>query len=112
MILSASSKCPRPRAIEHSGEPPMPNRLAKAIMMLMIGRHRPSPVRESVAFSGSRPMYMRSMMLYRILISCASVIGTARDRILPTTLPFEKSFSGEFSFCMVYSFHLDKTGLY
>jgi len=63
MMSSASCSRPFPRAMEHSGAPPMPNRLAKAMTMEMMGRHSPSPVRDRVAFSGRRPIYIRSMIL-------------------------------------------------
>ena len=56
MISSASSLLPRPRSMEHSGAPPMPNKLANAITMEIMGRQSPRPVKASVAFSGIRPM--------------------------------------------------------
>ena len=56
MMASASWSLPRPRSMEHSGAPPMPNKLAKAMTMEMMGRQRPRPVRAMVAFSGIRPM--------------------------------------------------------
>ena len=37
-------------------------------------------------------MYIRSTTLYSTLISWATVMGTARRRMFPATLPLEKSF--------------------
>ncbi len=56
MIASASWSFPFPRWMEHKGAPPMPNKLAKAITMDIIGRQSPSPVRAMVAFWGMRPI--------------------------------------------------------
>ena len=56
MMASASFSFPLPLSMEHKGAPPMPKRLAKAITMDMMGRQRPSPVRERVAFSGIIPI--------------------------------------------------------
>lgn len=56
MMASASSWFPLPRWMEHKGAPPMPNRLAKAMTMEIIGRQSPSPVSAMVAFSGMRPI--------------------------------------------------------
>ena len=69
----------------------MPNRLAKAVTMEMMGKVSPRPVRALPAASGRRPMYMRSTTLYSTLMSWATVIGRARRRIFPATLPWEKS---------------------
>ena len=44
MIFCARIVSPSPRAIEHSGAPPVPKRLVKAVMIVMIGKVRPSPV--------------------------------------------------------------------
>ena len=45
MIFRALSRSPRPRSMENRGEPPMPNRLAKAVTMEMMGKVSPTPVR-------------------------------------------------------------------
>ena len=90
MIRSASSFSPLPRQMEHRGEPPMPHRLAKPIKMEMMGRHSPRPVR--ARWPGRRPRYIRSTTLYRILMSWATVMGTAMAMILRAILPWEKSF--------------------
>ncbi len=92
MIASASVSLPRPLSMEQRGAPPMPNRLAKAITMEMIGRQSPKPVRAMVASSGIRPIKIRSTILYNTLISWAKVMGRASRRMFPTTLPLEKSF--------------------
>ena len=52
----------------------------------------PRPVKALPAASGRRPMYMRSTTLYSTLISWATVMGRARRRMFPATLPLEKSF--------------------
>ena len=49
MIASASLIFPRPRSIEQSGAPPMPNRLANAMTSVMIGSESPMPVKDRVA---------------------------------------------------------------
>ena len=49
MIASASLISPRPRSIEQSGAPPMPNRLANAMTSVMIGSESPMPVKDRVA---------------------------------------------------------------
>ena len=56
IISSASSISPRPRAIEQSGAPPIPNRLAKAIIIEISGKHSPSPPIANVATSGILPI--------------------------------------------------------
>ena len=63
IICSASSSSPAPLAIEKSGAPPIPNRLAKAITIVIIGNANPSPVKDKVAFSGILPMYILSTTL-------------------------------------------------
>ena len=91
-ITWALSRSPLPRWMENSGEPPMPNRLAKAVTMERMGKVSPRPVKALPAASGRRPMYMRSTTLYSTLISWATVMGRARRRMFPATLPLEKSF--------------------
>lgn len=56
MIFSAFSGSSAPLAIENNGAPPMPNRLAKAVMTVMTGSARPTPVRASVDVPGIWPM--------------------------------------------------------
>ena len=63
MISLAFSVLFLPRSMENSGEPPMPNRFAKAVTMEMMGKVSPSPVRALPAASGRRPMYIRSTTL-------------------------------------------------
>ena len=45
-----------PRKIEKSGAPPVPKRLLKAVMMTMIGKHKPTAPRAAVPISGIRAM--------------------------------------------------------
>ena len=47
--FSAPLISPFPLAMEQSGAPPTPNRLAKAMTAEIIGMERPRPVRERVA---------------------------------------------------------------
>ena len=63
MIRSASSTFPRPLSMEQRGAPPMPNKLAKAITMEMMGRQRPTPVRGRLPEPGILPIYIRSTTL-------------------------------------------------
>ncbi len=63
MMVSARSSSPFPRAMEQRGAPPIPKRLAKAVMMEMMGKVSPRPVRARVAASGMWPMYIRSTTL-------------------------------------------------
>ena len=95
MMRSASSFSPLPRWMEHRGAPPMPHRLAKAMRMEMMGRHRPSPVR--ARWPGRRPRYIRSTTLYRMLMSWATVMGRAMWTILRAIPPLEKSFCPGFA---------------
>lgn len=48
IIFSAFFSSPEPLAIEKSGAPPMPNKLANAVIIVMIGRVSPIPVKASV----------------------------------------------------------------
>ena len=91
IICRALSRWPRPRSMENRGEPPMPNRLAKAVTMEMMGNVRPMPVRASAAALGRWPMYIRSTTLYSTLMSWATVMGRASRKMLLDTLPLEKS---------------------
>ena len=56
MILSAFLGSLAPLAMENKGAPPMPNRLANAMMTVMTGSVRPMPVRASVEVPGIWPM--------------------------------------------------------
>ena len=47
MIFSAFFVFPAPLAMEQRGAPPMPNRLANAVMIVMMGSDRPIPVSAS-----------------------------------------------------------------
>ena len=42
MIMSAVLESPFPRLIEKIGAPPEPKRLLKAVMTIMIGKHKPT----------------------------------------------------------------------
>ena len=92
IISSARSLLPRPLAIEQRGAPPIPKRFAKAITIVIIGKVTPTPVSAILEPSEILPIYILSITLYSILISCAKVIGTASLKILLETLPLEKSF--------------------
>lgn len=52
MIFCARSVSLAPRDMENKGAPPMPNRLAKAVMIVIIGRVSPIPVKASVEVCG------------------------------------------------------------
>ena len=52
MMCSARSFSPAPRAMEQSGAPPIPKRLANAVTRVMIGRVRPIPVSACVDVCG------------------------------------------------------------
>ena len=79
MMCSASRISPRPRAMELSGAPPLPHRLANPMMMVIIGRAIPMPVKASRP-SAIWPIYIRSTMLYRMLISWATAIGDGQPQ--------------------------------
>ena len=49
IIRSALRSSPFPLAMEQSGAPPMPNRLANAMTSVMIGSESPMPVKDRVA---------------------------------------------------------------
>ena len=42
MIISAVLESPFPRLMEKIGAPPEPKRLLKAVMIIMIGKHKPT----------------------------------------------------------------------
>ena len=92
--------------MEHSGAPPIPNRLAKADTMEITGKHNPSPVNAKVPVPGILPIYIRSTILYSKLIICAAVMGSASSKIRRLTLPTEKSVW--FEAMLHISFPLDK----
>ena len=42
MIASAFFMFPLPRLIENNGAPPLPNKLLNAVMITIIGKHKPT----------------------------------------------------------------------
>lgn len=56
IIRVASSSSPRPLAIEKRGAPPIPNRFAKAMIKVIMGRVSPRPVMDKVASFGIIPI--------------------------------------------------------
>ena len=50
-------------SMEKSGEPPIPNKFAKAVMMVRMGKVMPTPVRASAPTPGICPRYIRSTTL-------------------------------------------------
>ena len=72
---SASSFFPAPRRMLVRGAPPIPMRAAKAEMIMMMGIDTPTPVRAAAPTPSIRPMYIRSTMLYRALMSWAVMAG-------------------------------------
>ena len=58
-----------PLFIEKSGAPPLPKRLEKAIVSIIIGKQSPTAPSAVVPISGMRAMYMRSTILYNRLRS-------------------------------------------
>ena len=90
-IFSASASFRFPRSMEKSGAPPMPTRLAKAMVIVQIGKATPRPVSALVESKGILPIKIRSIILYKTLINC--VIGSARRSMCAGMLPVEKSFS-------------------
>ena len=63
MIRFAFSASPFPLSMEKSGEPPIPNKFAKAVMMVRMGKVMPTPVRASAPTPGICPRYIRSTTL-------------------------------------------------
>ena len=105
MMPRASSSSPRPRAIEQSGAPPVPQRFVKAVTIVMIGKHKPTPVSAMTPSSPIRPMNMRSTTLYRRCDTCAMTSGIAMRVMFADILPLVKSRELDFmkpktcSFC-------------
>ena len=66
---AASSRLPAPLSMENRGAPPIPNRLAKAPRIIMMGKQMPRPVKARSPTSGILPMYIRSTILYSRLTS-------------------------------------------
>ncbi len=56
MIFWAFLASSFPLAMEHRGAPPTPNRLEKAVTMVITGKHSPSPARARVPSPGIFPM--------------------------------------------------------
>ena len=54
MISSAALESPLPRLIEKIGAPPVPKRLLKAVMIIIMGKHKPTAPRAVVPTSGIR----------------------------------------------------------
>ena len=63
MMRLARRLSPRPRAMEQSGAPPLPQRLAKAVMMYVTGITSPMPVKASRPMLSMWPMKARSTTL-------------------------------------------------
>ena len=59
----ASSSLPLPRSIEKRGAPPIPTRLANAIVTVHIGNATPRPVSALVASFGILPIKILSIIL-------------------------------------------------
>ena len=73
IVLAALSSL-MPLFIEKSGAPPLPKRLEKAIVSIIIGKQSPTAPSAVVPISGMRAMYMRSTILYnRLRIWAASM---------------------------------------
>ncbi len=56
IISAAWASSPRPRAMEKSGAPPVPNRLANAMTMDRMGKVTPTPVSAAEDAPGMWPM--------------------------------------------------------
>ena len=85
MVRSAFSFWPLPMKMDARGAPPPPASAAKADTIIMSGIHTPTPVSARLPTSGIWPIYIRSTMLYSILISWATTVGTAsRNSSFPT----------------------------
>ena len=63
MISSAFLVFPFPRSMEQSGAPPIPYKLAKAIIMVIMGKVTPTPVRAKLDAFGILPIYILSTIL-------------------------------------------------
>ena len=87
----AFSLSPSPRAMDISGAPPMPARLANAVISEISGKAMPTPVSAAVPVPGILAMNTLSTMLYARCTSSARKMGTASLNMVFTTLPCEKS---------------------
>ena len=90
MVLAFFSS-PIPLLIENKGAPPLPKRLLKAVIIIIIGKHSPTAPRAFVPTSGILAMYTLSTILYNRLKICATSIGIAAFKILLVIVPFSKS---------------------
>ena len=90
MVLALFSS-PIPLLIENKGAPPLPKRLLKAVIIIIIGKHSPTAPRAFVPTSGILAMYTLSTILYNRLKICATSIGIAAFKILLVIVPFSKS---------------------
>jgi len=80
IVLAALSSL-MPLFIEKSGAPPLPKRLEKAIVSIIIGKQSPTAPSAVVPISGMRAMYMRSTILYNRLRIWAASMGRAACNI-------------------------------
>ena len=90
IVLAALSSL-MPLFIEKSGAPPLPKRLEKAIVSIIIGKQSPTAPSAVVPISGMRAMYMRSTILYNRLRIWAASMGMAVPRMFFVMVPFSKS---------------------
>ena len=84
---------PIPLLIENKGAPPLPKRLPKAVIIIIIGKHSPTAPRAFVPTSGILAMYTLSTILYNRLKICATSIGIAAFKILLVIVPFSDCFT-------------------
>ena len=82
----------RARAIENSGVPPIAEQIRKCRDDQKNRERQPDAGQRIDGALPIWPMYMRSTTLARTL-TMRSTIGMASRRILPETLPFEKSLT-------------------
>ena len=75
IILFAWSFSSAPRLIEANGAPPRPNKLVKAVIIVIIALHKPIPA-IAKAPSSILPIYIR---LYSKVTICAKIDGIASD---------------------------------
>ena len=80
-----------PLYIENRGVPPLPNKLANAVIITITGKHIPTAPIAVVPICGIRAIYILSTTLYKRFNNCATSIGIDALKILSVIVPFSKS---------------------
>ena len=109
-ILLASSLSPSPSFIPARGEPPNPTKLANAVSISVTGNTMPSAASASMPCSGICATYMRSTMLYKKVISCATTAGIVSRSTSGSILPCSSRNVGSAGFFCLFNVFLRMIG--